>query len=176
MLCTSRLIAIAGFLTAVATSTCLLTANAFVVPGRLATPGTQRRTGTPASTNLFMADKVKDHTTADNESSSSSSTPSSGYFFADRTPKSSAVPGTVVDETDSSNGQFDPFQLEKQQTDSSVTTVNLDLETELQTQEDEQQLGIWAARGLLLLVAAIWGTNFAVRNVKRVAASRLAID
>jgi hypothetical protein len=30
-------------------------------------------------------------------------------------------------------------------------------------------LGIWAARGLLLLVAAIWGTNFAVRRRRRVA-------
>jgi hypothetical protein len=29
--------------------------------------------------------------------------------------------------------------------------------------DDEAGLGIWAARGLLLLVAAIWGTNFAVR-------------
>jgi hypothetical protein len=27
----------------------------------------------------------------------------------------------------------------------------------------EPELGLWAARGLLLLVAAIWGTNFAVR-------------
>lgn len=31
------------------------------------------------------------------------------------------------------------------------------------TDEKNKQLGIWTARGLLLLVAAIWGTNFAVR-------------
>ena len=29
-------------------------------------------------------------------------------------------------------------------------------------QHEQGQLGIWAARALLLLVAAIWGTNFAV--------------
>jgi hypothetical protein len=30
----------------------------------------------------------------------------------------------------------------------------------------QQQLNIWAARGLLLFVAAIWGTNFAVRYIR----------
>jgi hypothetical protein len=30
-------------------------------------------------------------------------------------------------------------------------------------QQQQQEMGIWAARGILLLVAAIWGTNFAVR-------------
>jgi hypothetical protein len=28
----------------------------------------------------------------------------------------------------------------------------------------KQEMGLWAARGILLLVAAIWGTNFAVRT------------
>lgn len=32
-------------------------------------------------------------------------------------------------------------------------------------ESNSQQLGIWAARGLLLLVAAIWGTNFAVSRL-----------
>jgi hypothetical protein len=30
--------------------------------------------------------------------------------------------------------------------------------------EDKQGLSLWAARGILLFVAAIWGTNFAVRS------------
>ena len=29
-----------------------------------------------------------------------------------------------------------------------------------------REMSIWAARGLLLLVAAIWGTNFAVRSTR----------
>ena len=31
--------------------------------------------------------------------------------------------------------------------------------------ERTRELGIWAARGILLLVAAVWGTNFAVRSL-----------
>ena len=31
-------------------------------------------------------------------------------------------------------------------------------------EEDDTGLSLWAARALLLLVAAIWGTNFAVRD------------
>jgi hypothetical protein len=32
-------------------------------------------------------------------------------------------------------------------------------------QGNNEEMGIWAARGILLLVAAIWGTNFAVRCI-----------
>jgi hypothetical protein len=35
-----------------------------------------------------------------------------------------------------------------------------DIETE------EKELGIWAARGILLVVAAVWGTNFAVCTLR----------
>jgi hypothetical protein len=39
------------------------------------------------------------------------------------------------------------------------------LELSPSTTQQQSELNIWAARGLLLLVAAIWGTNFAVRLV-----------
>jgi hypothetical protein len=59
---------------------------------------------------------------------------------------------------------FDPFNLPR-------STDQLDLAAQItdtaktasSAAADQQELGIWAARGLLLLVAAIWGTNFAVR-------------
>ena len=53
---------------------------------------------------------------------------------------------------------------------SPATTANgaimtTDIETRHAPPEQQQsELSIWAARGLLLLVAAIWGTNFAVRS------------
>ena len=42
------------------------------------------------------------------------------------------------------------------------------MSSDLQHKEDEPnepQLTLWAARGILLFIAAIWGTNFAVRLV-----------
>lgn len=54
---------------------------------------------------------------------------------------------------------FNPFDLPE----NSVDKINIALHVEEQKTNEENKLGIWAARGLLLLVAAIWGTNFAVR-------------
>jgi len=44
---------------------------------------------------------------------------------------------------------FDPLNLSNQET---------------MGDSNHEELGLWAARGILLLVAAIWGTNFAVRT------------
>ena len=46
-----------------------------------------------------------------------------------------------------------------------VTTTTTEIQPQQQQPQSESELNIWAARGLLLLVAAIWGTNFAVRFV-----------
>ena len=56
---------------------------------------------------------------------------------------------------------FDPFKLSSDNGESLTVAES----TELQKQEDQKQLSIWAARGVLLLVAAIWGTNFAVSAI-----------
>jgi hypothetical protein len=56
---------------------------------------------------------------------------------------------------------FDPFQVSSD--GNQLDSVNPNGVVELKQEEDKQELGIWAARGILLLVAAIWGTNFAVR-------------
>merc|ERR1712241_1471642 len=56
----------------------------------------------------------------------------------------------------------------QQETRLYVAKVNMDDGDAIEGQNNndnavanEQQLNIWAARGILLLVAAIWGTNFA---------------
>jgi len=41
------------------------------------------------------------------------------------------------------------------------------LSPELTSEEEDSALGIWEARGILLLVAAIWGTNFAVSHCNK---------
>lgn len=49
--------------------------------------------------------------------------------------------------------KFDPLQLSQ---DSSMQSP----QEEEQQQQQTGEIGLWAARGILLLVAAIWGTNF----------------
>ena len=44
-----------------------------------------------------------------------------------------------------------------------ATTPSLNSLQTIQDQEKQGEMSLWAARGILLLVAAIWGTNFAVR-------------
>jgi hypothetical protein len=56
---------------------------------------------------------------------------------------------------------FDPFDLPRSMDQLEIATQITN--TAKTADSDQQELGIWAARGLLLLVAAIWGTNFAVR-------------
>jgi hypothetical protein len=56
---------------------------------------------------------------------------------------------------------FDPFQVASDV--NQLEQVNPNGVVELKQEQDKKELGIWAARGILLLVAAIWGTNFAVR-------------
>jgi drug/metabolite transporter (DMT)-like permease len=54
---------------------------------------------------------------------------------------------------------FDPFELssgEEQRIHNDNGAPVIERE-----EEEDGQIGIWAARGLLLLVAAVWGTNFA---------------
>jgi hypothetical protein len=46
---------------------------------------------------------------------------------------------------------------------SSLEEKDESMHRKLEKEPDRHELGIWVARGLLLLVAAIWGTNFAVR-------------
>jgi hypothetical protein len=89
----------------------------------------------------------------------------SQYFFANQASKTTVPPETNGDSKASSSESgtaFDPFQVSSDgnQLESSV---NLNGVAELKQEQDKQEIGIWAARGLLLLVAAIWGTNFAVR-------------
>ena len=58
---------------------------------------------------------------------------------------------------------FDPLQLAHS---SSSGDSMAQPELSLPPEEDEQKLSLWAARGILLLVAAVWGTNFAVSTIK----------
>jgi drug/metabolite transporter (DMT)-like permease len=54
---------------------------------------------------------------------------------------------------------YDPFQFGNQDDEAIPATV---LDTIGAIEEDEKQkIGIWAARGILLAVAMLWGTNFA---------------
>jgi drug/metabolite transporter (DMT)-like permease len=65
---------------------------------------------------------------------------------------------------------FDPFQLSDDELRPTDVTDQLDLQ---QSKEKKEEIGIWAARGILLLVAAIWGTNFAVRKIHDIGLSCL---
>lgn len=58
---------------------------------------------------------------------------------------------------------FDPLQLANS-TNKNGLEIPLKLQAVEQAanQEKNEQIGLWAARAILLLVAAIWGTNFAV--------------
>jgi drug/metabolite transporter (DMT)-like permease len=63
--------------------------------------------------------------------------------------------------------EFDPFRLEEMATEASRKpswqglTVSAPTLTSPQPKKDGPKLAIWAARALLLLVAMLWGTNFA---------------
>jgi len=69
---------------------------------------------------------------------------------------------------------FDPFRLSRRSdTSNDKLIINMEGNNDPQieefmaaAEEDDGKLGIWAARGLLLLVAAIWGTNFAVSTIR----------
>eukprot|EP00542_Grammatophora_oceanica_P013912 CAMPEP_0194030630 /NCGR_PEP_ID=MMETSP0009_2-20130614/4038_1 /TAXON_ID=210454 /ORGANISM="Grammatophora oceanica, Strain CCMP 410" /LENGTH=477 /DNA_ID=CAMNT_0038670605 /DNA_START=168 /DNA_END=1601 /DNA_ORIENTATION=- len=54
-------------------------------------------------------------------------------------------------------GSFSPEQF----VDSGAGGIEITSTNELSEEESNTQIGIWAARGVLLLVAVIWGTNFA---------------
>jgi hypothetical protein len=57
---------------------------------------------------------------------------------------------------------FDPFSfVERDGTPPASTPTAAE---EVAEQNDEIELSLWASRGILLLVALIWGTNFAVRT------------
>ena len=57
-----------------------------------------------------------------------------------------------LEETES----YDPFNYAE-----NPGTKLLHFQAEVETKEDDNNVGLWAARGLLLLVAILWGTNFA---------------
>jgi hypothetical protein len=57
---------------------------------------------------------------------------------------------------------FDPFAFVQSEGTPSASTPTAAEEVSEQT--DEIELSLWASRGILLLVATIWGTNFAVRS------------
>jgi hypothetical protein len=119
-------------------------ATAFVTPG----PAITRKQWTNPASQLYMA-ADKDETTATETKSKSQ------YFFANQ---ASDTNGKTNGESGSA---FDPFQVSSD--GNQLESVNLDGAGELKEEEDKLKFGIWAARGILLLVAAIWGTNFAVR-------------
>lgn len=59
---------------------------------------------------------------------------------------------------------FDPFDFPSTKMMEPVDIAShMILATNKEEQAKNEELGIWAARALLLLVAMIWGTNFAVR-------------
>lgn len=75
---------------------------------------------------------------------------------------------------DETNPSFDPFGLSSTSSSSSspndptaikVLLASSSLEHQTVDGKEEPEMGIWAARGILLFVAAIWGTNFAVRLI-----------
>jgi hypothetical protein len=122
------------------------TATAFVTPGATIT---RKQWKNPAS-RLYMASDKNEKTAT--EASSSSST----RFFANQ------ASGTNGDSNGESGSAFDPFQVSSNE-GTQLEPVNLNGAVEQEEKEDKLKVGIWAARGILLLVAAIWGTNFAVR-------------
>jgi hypothetical protein len=131
------------------------TATAFVTPRAVMT---RKQWLNPASQLFMAADKIeKKETTTETSSSSSSTKSQSQYFFANQASKTNGEPKA----TSESETAFDPFQVSSD--GNQLEPVNINGVGELKQEQDKQELGIWAARGILLLVAAIWGTNFAVR-------------
>mmetsp|Transcript_28204 Transcript_28204/g.43398 ORF Transcript_28204/g.43398 Transcript_28204/m.43398 type:complete len:450 (-) Transcript_28204:197-1546(-) len=55
---------------------------------------------------------------------------------------------------------FDPLKFFENINDSQDSEMIIH-SSEVVSEEDSSQLGIWAARGILLVVAVLWGTNFA---------------
>jgi len=73
-----------------------------------------------------------------------------------------------ADDGDKTFDADDPVELLPSSSITTATTMNGKTTTvqnveDEKTQDDNLKLGIWTSRALLLLVAAIWGTNFAVR-------------
>jgi drug/metabolite transporter (DMT)-like permease len=73
--------------------------------------------------------------------------------------------GPREDETKSDGGvqTYNPVKMAVGQSDSALSP-DPDVEELMQQQElqeSNKQLGIWAARGLLMFIAILWGTNFA---------------
>lgn len=152
----------------------MATTTAFVTPGATIT---RKQWPTPAS-QLFMAsDKLEKEERAQTATEPSSSTksksqPQPQFFFANQESKATLRPETNGEtQKAEANGEsktapepaaaFDPFQVSSD--GNQLESVNLNGAGELKQEQDKQELGIWAARAILLLVAAIWGTNFAVR-------------
>lgn len=65
---------------------------------------------------------------------------------------------------------FDPLELAEAAND-----VGISNHVETKTVEENARRSLWVARGLLLLVAAIWGTNFAVCRGRVIKASNLFV-
>ena len=155
----------------------LATATAFVTPGAAIT---RKQWSKPAS-QLFMAvdksEKKESQYFFANQASKTSVRPETNG-------ESKAVPESATEKPQKTrelklselvqpetNGEskavsepttaFDPFQVASD--GNQLEPVNLNGVVELKQEQDKQEIGIWAARGILLLVAAIWGTNFAVR-------------
>jgi hypothetical protein len=64
--------------------------------------------------------------------------------------------GSLLDEVKTKT-RFDPLELSEKTDDHQLELSNNDNNN---NEEDPNQSEIWVARGILLLVAAIWGTNF----------------
>jgi hypothetical protein len=150
------------------------TATAFVTPGAAMT---RKQRSNPAS-RLFMAADEKEtpffanqasKTTVEPEKNGESkAAPESATVQEPETyrelklselvqPKANVESKAAAESTTA----FDPFQVSSD--GNQLEQVNLNGVAELKQEQDKQEIGIWAARGILLLVAAIWGTNFAVR-------------
>jgi hypothetical protein len=85
---------------------------------------------------------------------------------ATTTTSSSRLP--LADLSKEQRALFDPFDIR------SMDKLDIAAQITDAKTDDQTELGIWAARGLLLLVAAIWGTNFAVRSGPKVPAALCA--
>lgn len=73
-------------------------------------------------------------------------------------------PSSSIDDdiTDVGSSFLDPFQLKQKKDSTSALKMaeSVDGVNKEDDEEDESDLGIWASRGILLVVAVIWATNF----------------
>jgi hypothetical protein len=167
----------------------LATATAFVTPGAAIT---RKQLSKPTSRLFMAADKIEKKESQyffANQASKTTVEPETNGESKEA-PESATLPPETERELKLSelvqfktNGKskaasesataFDPFQVSSD--GNQLEQVNLNGVVELKQEQDKQEIGIWAARGILLLVAAIWGTNFAVRGAYRLYRSFLFV-